>query len=100
MTLKEIIFTSISSSLMIIFAAFYAIFYGFYREKKKKNLLYLGYLFYTLLIISTYILASLLSLEGFWVTVMLIVLSGYWFAPKLIWRLSDEVKNRNYSGEQ
>ncbi|MBQ08341.1 MAG: hypothetical protein CMD96_00980 [Gammaproteobacteria bacterium] len=39
MTLEAIILTSISSALMITFAAFYAAFYALYRIRKKNELL-------------------------------------------------------------
>ncbi|MDP6146211.1 MAG: hypothetical protein QF513_00250 [Gammaproteobacteria bacterium] len=97
MTLEAIILTSISSALMITFAAFYAAFYALYRIRKKNELLYFSYLFFGLLVFSTSILSSLLSLEGIWIAIMTIMLTGYWFAPKFIWRLSHEVKYRNYS---
>ena len=96
MTLEGIILTSISSALVIFFAAFYAAFYALHRMRRKKELLYVSYLFFGLLIFSTSILTSLLSLEGIWIAIMAFMLTGYWFAPKFIWRLSHEVKFRNY----
>lgn len=97
MTLQEIILTSISSASVIIFAAFYAAFFALHRIRRKKDLLYISYMSFGLLVFSTFMLSSLLTLKGIWLAIMTIMLTCYWFAPKFIWRLSHDVKFRNCS---
>ena len=96
MTLNEMILSSISAALIVIFAASYAIFYAFSQLRKKQALLYLSYACFSCLIIATITLVNFLDLTGRWEILMMIMLFGYWITPKIIWHLSVGV-NKEYS---
>ena len=100
MSLNEMILSSISAGFIVIFAAGYAVFYTLSQIKENQRFLYLGYMCFGCLIISTIFLINLLNLSGRWEVIMLVMLLGYWAIPKMIWYLSVEVNNKIIGKEE
>ena len=78
-----------SSALVIVLGALYALLFAFSRLKNNRTYLYLAYLSYSGLIISISILSSAANLlnHSFWISVIALMLVGYFFAPIVIWHL-------------
>ena len=100
MSLNEMILSSVSAGFIVIFAAGYAVFYALSQIKENQGFLYLGYMCFACLIISTIFLINLLNLSGRWEVIMLVMLLGYWAIPKMIWYLSVEVNNKIIGKEE
>ena len=78
-----------SSALVIVLGALYALLFAFSRMKNNRSYLYLAYVSYGGLVVSISMLSSAANLlnHSFWISVIALMLVGYFFAPILIWRL-------------
>ena len=78
-----------SSALVIVFGALYALLLAFSHLKNNRRYLYLAYVSYVGLITSVAVLASAANLVShiFWISVVALMLVGYFFAPRAIWHL-------------
>lgn len=78
-----------SSALIILFGALYAIFFTFAKFKDRKMFFSLAYIAYGSLLISIFVLADAANLAThiFWRSVIVLMMMGYFFAPRLIWHL-------------
>ena len=78
-----------SSALVIVLGALYALLFAFSHLKNNRSYLYLAYLSYGGLVVSISIFSSAANLlnHSFWISIIALMLVGYFFAPILIWHL-------------
>ena len=88
MTLDELFFGALAGAMIVIAGGFYALLFALGRMRNSRSLNYWAVFSYAVLVISTYVLVQALHLHGFWVSVTAVMLVGYFFAPRAIWRLS------------
>jgi len=87
--LKDFFMTFFSAALVIITGALYALLFAYSRIKKRPRLMPLAYIAYLGLIVSVLMLAFAANLfhSSFWTFIVLLMLSGYLFAPHAVWHL-------------
>lgn len=78
-----------SAAMVILTGGLYALLFAYARVKRKPGLMPFAYLSYIGLFVSVLVLASAANLLGhaLWVTVVLLMLVGYLFAPHAVWHL-------------
>lgn len=78
-----------TSAMVIMLGALYALLFAYSRVKDHPRLMPLAYLAYAGLFASVQILAEAANLNKhpLWATVVLLMLTGYLFAPHAIWHL-------------
>ena len=78
-----------SSAMVILLGALYALLFAYSRVKGHPRLMPLAYLAYAGLFASVQFLAEAANLNKHpaWATVVLLMLTGYLFAPHAIWHL-------------
>ncbi|MFA6202733.1 MAG: hypothetical protein WC710_06030 [Gallionella sp.] len=78
-----------SAASVIVFGALYALLFAYSKIKCVPRVMPLAYLSYAALFASVMALATVAHLFGslFWVTVVVLMLVGYMFAPHAIWHL-------------
>ena len=90
---QQIALAAILSGAIIFFGAAYGIFYALSRLNNKVQFMRYAYAFYGGLALSTVGMANVLNLTGWWLTLVVTLLVGYFIAPRFIWRLSEDVHN-------
>ena len=70
------------------FGAFYAICLALGRLKTLAFLLRISYAAYAGLVVATVLFAWAMNLTGWWLALVVVLLVGYFVAPRAIWRLS------------
>lgn len=84
-----------SSALVIVLGALYGMLFAFSHFKDNRRYLSLAYIAYAGLVISTFVLADAANLlnHAFWISVIALMLIGYFFAPLAIWYLCVATHN-------
>ena len=80
-----------SAAMVILMGAAYALFFAFAKIQKRLILEVSAYLSYGLLALSVYFLADALNLNGYWQTLVWLMLAGYLLAPHGIWHLCRQI---------
>lgn len=86
----QILTGAISGGLVVIFGAAYALLFALSNLFRKKYIMKLSYISYVLLFVSVMFLIESLNLQSGWLILTLVMLFGYWFAPRIIWHLCTE----------
>jgi hypothetical protein len=76
-----------SAAMVILMGAAYALFFTLAKLNSRRLFMFTAYLSYTLLAVSVFLLAEALNLEGYWHTIVWLMLIGYLLAPHGIWHL-------------
>ena len=78
-----------SAAMVVLLGASYALLFALGQIKSQRHWLYLAYTSYVGLVVSTFVLANATHLTHhfFWISVVMIMLIGYFFAPHGIWYL-------------
>lgn len=81
--------TFFSAAAVIVFGALYALFFAYSRIGNKPRMMVLAYAAYAALFASLVVLASATHLFGnlLWISVVMLMLAGYFAAPHAIWHL-------------
>lgn len=87
--LGDMLLAVMAGAFVVLFGALYAAFFAFARLHRLPRLLHLAHLSFALLAACVTLLASALNLDGFWSLLVVLLLAGYFIAPRLIWRLSE-----------
>lgn len=85
---QRIVLATLAAGAAVLFGACYAIFLALSRLRDLSVLRQLSNLSYLALAISVLALAWYLQLTGGWLALVVILLAGYYLAPRFIWRLS------------
>jgi hypothetical protein len=88
---QQIATAAILAGAIVFFGAAYAVFYALAMLGHNKHFLQAAYGGYLSLFVSTVALAVILQLTGWWLTLVVSLLVGYFVAPRFIWRLSVAV---------
>ena len=97
---QNIMTSAIAGALIILSGAVYACFFALYRIKKQPGFIIGAYCAYALLVISVFNLSNTLNLNGFWQIVTVVMLVGYFLAPRIIWQLCIGTHARETDEEQ
>ena len=84
---ENLLLGALSGAFIVLSGALYALLFALGKLRASRTLNYGAYLAYGMLVIFSLLLLRALSLEGFWTAVVLIMLAGYFLAPKAIWHL-------------
>lgn len=85
---QRIVLATLAAGAAVLFGACYAIFLALSRLRDLSVLRQLSNLSYLALAVSVLALAWYLQLTGGWLALVVILLAGYYLAPRFIWRLS------------
>lgn len=85
--LSGILWGTIAGATIVVAGGFYALFFALGRLRNSRAMMAISVLSYAALVLSTIVLARALNLTGFWLFVAAVMLTGYFFAPRAIWRL-------------
>ena len=86
-SLQEIFFSTLSGAAIVLFGAFYSLFFALGRLNDNRTLLIAAFASYLVLAAAVVMLIRALHLDGFWLLVTGVMLVGYFFAPRAIWNL-------------
>ena len=86
--LQRIATAALSAGAIVLFGAFYAICLALGRLKTLSFLLRISYAAYAALVVATLLFAWAMNLTGWWLVLVVVLLVGYFVAPRAIWRLS------------
>jgi hypothetical protein len=84
---NHIMAAAIAGALIILFGALYALFFALSRLHGRPALMVWAYAAYALLIAAVVVLAVTLNMTGLWQIVAVVMVVGYFVAPRLIWHL-------------
>lgn len=76
-----------SAAMVILMGATYALLYAVSKIHHKRLATIGAYISYGLLVVSVFTLADALNLNGYWQTLVWLMLGGYLWAPHGIWHL-------------
>jgi hypothetical protein len=76
-----------SGALIILIAAIYAALFAWEKLRGGALLRYGSWLAYALLLACVGVFAKALHFEGPWRILAVLMVVGYWWMPRLIWRL-------------
>lgn len=87
--IADFFITFFSAASVIIFGALYALLFAYSRMKNIPRVMSLAYIAYAALFASVMELAYVANLFGslFWIVIVILMLVGYFLAPRAIWRL-------------
>ena len=92
---QDILIATAFGGGVVVCGAFYAICLALARltgmSAKRTVLTGLSYLSYGLLVVNVILFAYFLRLSGWWIALVVLMVVGYFFAPRFIWRLSVEL---------
>ena len=92
---QDILIATAFGAGVVVCGAFYAICLALARlagmSAKRSVLTGLSYLSYGLLVLNVILFAYFLRLSGWWLALVVLMVVGYFFAPRFIWRLSVEL---------
>ena len=85
---QRIVLAMLAAGAAVLFGASYAVFLALSRLRDLAALRRFSNLSYLALAVSVLALAWNLQLTGGWLALVVILLAGYYLAPRFIWRLS------------
>ena len=85
---QRIVLATLAAGAAVLFGASYAVFLALSRLRDLAALRRFSNLSYLALAVSVLALAWYLQLTGGWLALVVILLAGYYLAPRFIWRLS------------
>ena len=86
-SLQNLFIGTMSGAAIVLLGAFYALFHALERLHHHAGAAAASWLSYAGLVWMTYLFANALALSGFWIVVTIVMLIGYFIAPRVIWRL-------------
>jgi len=84
---QHIMAAAIAGALIILFGALYALLFALSRLRQRRDLMFLAYGAYAVLIGAVGVLSMTLNMTGFWQLVAAVMVIGYFVAPRRIWHL-------------
>ena len=85
--LQDLILGTMASAAVVLMGAFYALFFALGRLHASPSFAAASIVSYALLAAAVYVLVQALTLDGIWITVVAVMLVGYFLLPRAIWRL-------------
>ncbi len=87
MDLEVLLLSTMACAAVVLLGAFYALFFALGRLHASPSYSALALASYALLVAAVYVLVDALTLDGIWITVVTVMLVGYFLLPRAIWRL-------------
>lgn len=84
---QDLMAAAMTGAGVILFGAFYALFFALARLQERRSFLLLALAAYAGLVFCVVVLARTLNLDGFWQSLIVVMLVGYLAAPYGIWHL-------------
>ena len=84
---QHIMLATLSGALVVLFGAFYALFFALAKLRHSRQTMLAAYGSYAAFFVSTMVLSETLNLDGFWLWLVATLLVGYLLAPQGIWHL-------------
>ncbi len=84
---EDLLIGALSGALIVVSGALYALLFALGKLHASRISMYGAYLAYGALIGFSLLLLRALDLAGLWVVVVIVMLAGYFVAPKAIWHL-------------
>ena len=84
---EDLLFGALAGALIVVSGALYALLFALGKLYASRISMYGAYLAYCALIGFSLLLLRALDLAGLWVAVVIVMLAGYFVAPKAIWHL-------------
>lgn len=85
--LDDFLLTFFVSASIILSGACYALFYAYAKLAGRSLFLRWAYVSYAALAASVWVLVQTTHLEGYWLAIALLMLMGYFAAPRAIFQL-------------
>ncbi len=85
--LQNLFIGTMAGAAIVLLGAFYALFYALGKQQNHRGAAAAALLSYAALVGATYLFAQALALSGFWIFVTVVMLIGYFVAPRIVWRL-------------
>lgn len=85
--LSDFFLSFFSGAMIILVAALYAGLYAWAEMTRKISLRYWAGTVYGVLLICVAVFARTNHLSGHWLLLAVTMVAGYWWMPRLIWRL-------------
>ena len=87
MQLQDLFISTLAGAAIVVFGAFYALFYALGQLHRSRTFSLTAFLCYGFLTLAVYFLVTSLNLSGFWLVVCGVMVLGYFVAPRMIWHL-------------
>lgn len=87
MALKNLFLGTMAGAAVVLTGAFYALFFALGRLRRSRALAAASGAAFAGLAIAVYVMIEALALDGFWIVVAAVMLVGYFFLPRAIWKL-------------
>jgi len=84
---EDLLLGALSGAFIVVFGGLYALLFALGRLRSSRALTAGAYIAYGLLAVFSLLLLGALNLQGIWTAVILIMLAGYFLAPRAIWNL-------------
>ena len=94
--IQDFFITFFSSAMIILTGASYALLYAWSKLNTNFCIKIASYLFYIVLMVSVYLLARAANFTGYWLSLSVVMVVGYFFAPIGIWHLSVKTHAKNH----
>jgi hypothetical protein len=85
--LQDFVLNFFATALIILSGACYALLYAFAKLASRPVFLRWAYAAYAVLAVAVWVLAETAHLEGYWRALAILMLAGYFAAPRAIFRL-------------
>jgi len=85
--LKDFFITFFSAALVIMAGASYALLFAWSKVNNKPYIKIAAYFSYLLLIVAVVLLTRAANFSGYWLSLSVVMVVGYFFAPIGIWHL-------------
>ncbi len=87
--LSDFFISFFSAAMIILIAALYAGIYTWAETTGKNSLFYWAQAVYLVLLGFVGLFSFINHLNGYWLTLTVLMAIGYWWMPRLIWRLCE-----------
>ena len=78
---------TLSGGMIVLSGGLYALLFALGRLHDSRELGYCAYAAYSILVVFSLSLVHALRLEGAWTALVIVMLAGYFLAPKAVWHL-------------
>lgn len=96
--IQQIALAALCAGAVVLFGALYAVLFALGRLHGRRSFARYALASYGLLVLSTGILAVLLRADGIWAALIVVLLIGYFVAPRLVWHLNLAVHAADDTG--
>jgi len=88
MSAADLLLSVFAGAMVVVSGGLYALFLALGRLRSSRRLAALATAAYVALVVFAFVLATSLELTPGWYAVVVVMLAGYWLAPKAIWHLT------------